>query len=97
MMRLRGRSVAASPALALRVLEGGVMGLAQDALVGLAGGAHVDCLWGQAQADVGCCMAALCPRQCHGYGFMEGTECCCGCGGWCGGAHTTASSCCGKA
>lgn len=38
-----------------------MIGLAQDALVGLAGGALVDCLWGQAQADVGCSMAALPP------------------------------------
>lgn len=68
-MTLQGRSVAASPALALKVLEGGVMGLAQDALLGLAEGAHVDCLWGQAQADVGCYMAALCPSQCHGCGL----------------------------
>lgn len=41
-------------------------------MVGLAGGAHVDCPWGKAQADVGCCMAALCPAQCCGCGFMEG-------------------------
>lgn len=31
-MRLQGRSVAASPALVLKVLEGGEMGLAQDAV-----------------------------------------------------------------
>lgn len=60
-MRLQGRSVAASPALVLNVLEGGVMGLAL--VVGLAGGAHEDWLWAKAQADVGCCMAALCPGQ----------------------------------
>lgn len=41
-------------------------------VVGLAEGAHVDWFWGKAQADVGCCMAALCPGQCHGCGFMEG-------------------------
>lgn len=56
-MRLQGRSVAASPALVLNVLEGGVTGLAL--VVGLAGGAHEDWLWAKAQADVGCCMAAL--------------------------------------
>lgn len=34
------------------------MGLAL--VVGLAGGAHMNWLWGKTQADVGCCMAA-CP------------------------------------
>lgn len=52
-MRLRGRSVAASPALALKFLEGRSDGACSGCcVVGLAGGARVDWLWGKAQADV---------------------------------------------
>lgn len=46
--------------------------VAQGAVVGLAGGAHVDCLWGRAQADVGVLYGSPVPCQCSGCGCMEG-------------------------
>lgn len=89
-MRLRGRSVAASPALALKVLEGGVMGLAQDAVWWVWLGVHTwtvlgvrpRLMWGAVWQPCALLSAVV-------VGLWRGH---CGSGGWCGGAHTTAAA-----
>lgn len=55
------------------------MGLAQDAVWWVWLGVHTWTGFGvRPRLMWGCCMAALCPGQCHGCGFLEGL---CGSGG----------------